>query len=483
MDASQFEEWTISDLQQAMGAGEMTAVDITLLYLQRIAEFDQQGKHIGSVLEVNPDALFLANACDEERARGILRGPLHGIPVLLKDNIDTADKMHTSAGSVALANSYAQADAFVVEQLRKAGAVILGKTNMTEWANFMTENMPNGYSSRGGQVLNPYGPGVHDVGGSSSGSGAAVSANFTAFAIGTETSGSILSPASQNSIVGLKPTIGLISRRGMIPIAFSQDTAGPMARTVRDVALVLGALTGVDKQDSATYAGERLRLADYSFGLTTAGLNGARIGVAREPYFHELTKSQVALLDAAIQVMKDCGARVQDPVVLPSANEETDYEVLVYEFKVALNAYLQRLPSTVPVHSLADVIAFNEEHAAIALKYGQTILKQSEMTSGTLVEPKYIYSRLRDLRQSRERGLDVAFFEQGFEAVVFPAHFGADIAAKAGYPSLTVPAGYDDKGFPIGVTFCGPAFSEHKLLQFGYAFEQATRHRISPQLL
>ncbi len=482
MDAMQFEEWTIHDLQQAMESGKLTSVDIVWLYLERIAAFNHQGPKINAVLEVNPDALFIAEALDKERAQSGPRGPLHGIPVLLKDNIDTEDKLHTSAGSIALATSYATQDAFISSLLRKAGAVILGKANMTEWANFMTENMPNGYSSRGGQVLNPYGPGTHDVGGSSSGSGAAIAANLVACAIGTETSGSILSPSSQNSIVGLKPTVGLVSRFGIIPIAHSQDTAGPMARTVTDAALLLGALTGVDERDPATFASVGHALTNYVSILDKNGLQGAHIGVVRTPYFEDLSASQLALMDAAIQVMRESGAVITDSLCLADAKEDTGYEVLIYEFKSALNAYLRGVASTVPVHSLTDVIAYNEAHADVALKFGQTILVESEATSGTLIETEYLRSHLRDIHSSRTNGLDAIFSKYQLDVVLFPANFGAGIAAKAGYPSLTVPAGYDDKGFPLGVTFCGRAYSEPVLLKIGYAFEQATKHRVVPQL-
>ncbi|MCI0182155.1 putative amidase AmiD [Acidibacillus sp. S0AB] len=482
MDALQFEEWGIPDLQQAMSSGELTAVDITWLYLQRIAAFNSQSPGIHAVLEVNPDALFIADALDKERSLTGPRGPLHGIPVLLKDNIDTGDKLHTSAGSIALSTSYAVQDSFVAAQLRKAGAVILGKTNMTEWANFMTEDMPNGYSSRGGQVLNPYGPGVHDVGGSSSGSGAAVAANFAACAIGTETSGSILSPASQNSIVGLKPTVGLISRSGIIPIAHSQDTAGPMGRTVTDVAYLLGALTGVDERDAATFSSVSHALTNYVSVLDELGLRGKHIGVVRTPYFEDLTESQLNLMNAAIQVMKNCGAAVTESLCLTHTKENAGYEVLVYEFKVALNAYLAQVAVNVPVHSLADVIAYNQARSDVALRFGQTILIESEATSGTLTEPEYLLSRLRDVQSSTIHGLDQLFSDHQVDILVFPANYGAGIAAKAGYPSLTVPAGYDESGFPLGVTFCGRAYSEPLLLQVGYAFEQATKHRVPPRM-
>ncbi|MGZ4112943.1 MAG: amidase family protein, partial [Tumebacillaceae bacterium] len=340
------DEWlveaTIEDLQEKMASGEVTSAQLVLLYFDRIARFDKNGPKLNSVLELNPDALFIAEALDLERQVKGPRGPLHGIPVLVKDNIDTGDKMHTSAGSLALANSYAAEDSFVAKQLRAAGAVILGKANMTEWANFMTVNMPNGFSSRGGQVLNPYGPGQFDVGGSSSGSGSSVAANLATVAVGSETSGSILSPAGRNSLVGIKPTVGLVSRTGIIPIAHSQDTAGPMARTVADAAILLGALTGVDERDPATLSSEGRYLSDYTTCLDANGLQGARIGIARDYYFaEELDEEQLALIEAAIEVLKQAGAEVIDSIAIENAKEIDDnYDVLVYEFKPALNAYL-----------------------------------------------------------------------------------------------------------------------------------------------
>jgi amidase len=476
------EEATIVHLQEAMVSGELTSKDVVLIYLDRIAQYDKQGVALNSILEINPDALQIAEALDVERAKKGPRGPLHGIPVLVKDNIDTNDKLHTSAGSLALANSYAAEDSFVAAQLRKAGAVILGKTNMTEWANFMTENMPSGYSSRGGQVLNPYGPGKWDVGGSSSGSGASVAANFTAVAIGTETSGSILSPASSNSIVGIKPTVGLVSRTGVIPIAHSQDTAGPMARTVTDAAILLGAITGVDESDPATLTSVDRSRTDYTVFLDPNGLKGARIGVARDIYFDRLNEDQKAIMNAAIDKLKSEGAVIVDPVTIPSASQKWDYNVLVYEFKPDLNAYLHKLSPNVAVHSLKEVIEFNNYHADATLKHGQTILIESEATSGTLTESAYINSRARDLYLSQTEGIDHVMDEHDLDALLFPANWGASIPAKAGYPSITVPGGYTPEGEPLGVTFTSKAYSEPTLIKLAYAYEQATKNRAAPTL-
>lgn len=475
------EEATIPQLQTAMSEGRLTSRELVLMYLERIAQYDKQGVKINSIMEINPDAIHIAEALDEERKQKGPRGPLHGIPVLLKDNIDTGDKMHTSAGSIALANSYATKDAFIVSKLREAGAVILGKTNLTELANFMTENMPNGYSSRGGQTLNPYGPGRFDVGGSSAGSGAAIAANFAVAAIGTETSGSILSPASSNSIVGIKPTVGLVSRTGIIPIAHSQDTAGPMARTVTNAAILLGAITGVDEEDPATRSSPAYLHKDYTQFLDANGLKGARIGIARD-YYQWLEADELEVINREIETLRREGAIVIDPVEIPSGKEEEDYNVLIYEFKSDLNAYLNKLGPRVPVHSLKELIDYYNQHAKIGLKYGQTILIKSEETSGTLTEPEYILSRVRDLYLSQTIGIDAVMKEHQLDALLFPNHFGAGIAAKAGYPSITVPGGYTPEGKPLGLTFTAKAYSEPTLIRLAYAYEQATKHRRPPNL-
>ncbi|MHB1654445.1 MAG: amidase family protein [Desulfitobacteriaceae bacterium] len=481
-ESFKIEEATIADMRAWQEDGKLTSKELIQMYLERIAMYDKNGPMINSVLEINPDALDLAEAMDAERKRKGPRGPLHGIPVLLKDNIDTADKMHTSAGSIALQNSIAAEDSFIVKQLRKAGAVILGKANMTEWANFMTEGMPNGYSSRGGQVLNPYGP-VMNVGGSSAGPGAAVASNFTAIAVGTETSGSILSPSNLNSIVGIKPTVGLISRSGIIPIAHSQDIAGPMARTVADAAILLGAMTGVDPADTSTWRSEGLFYTDYTPFLDPYGLNGARIGIPRF-YYSQLAEDELEIMNRAIQVLKEQGAVIIDDVEIPSASEISHYSsspVLTYEFKSDLNYYLGKTSSQVAVKSLADVIEFNLKHADEALKYGQTRLTSSEETSGTLTEPDYLLNRLRDLRLSQTEGIDAALKQHSLDSLLFPSVKGEGIAAKAGYPSIMVPGGYTLVGLPYGITFTGTAFSEPQLIKQAYAFEQATHYRVTPK--
>ncbi|CAM3390598.1 amidase family protein [Aeromicrobium ponti] len=475
-------EATIDELQERMESGEVTSKELVLLYMERIGQMDRLGSAINSVLEINPDALHIAAALDGERKKKGPRGALHGIPVLLKDNIDTGDKMHTSAGSLALKDHCAQKDSFVAAYLRKAGAVILGKTNMTEWANFMTEGMPSGYSSRGGQTLNPYGPGKFDVGGSSAGSGAAVAANFAAAAIGTETSGSILSPASQNSLVGIKPTVGLVSRTGIIPIAHSQDTAGPMARTVKDAAILLSVLAVSDGNDPITLTNLDLHNRDFTEYLDQDGLKGARIGIARETYFEYLSPEKLSVMNEAVAQLKELGAEVVEEVVIPSTKAEWSYEVLTYEFKADLNAYLRTVAPHLNIRSLADVIDFNEENSEKTLKYGQTILKESEETSGNLTEKAYISSLEKDIYLSTEQGIDHVMKEHNLDAIVFPNNFGAGIPAKAGYPSITVPAGYTPEGEPVGITFIGLAYSEPTLVKLAYAYEQATKKRKAPEL-
>lgn len=472
---------TIPDIQEALIAERFSSRDLVLFYLDRIAAYDSSGPKLNSVLELNPDVIFLAEALDAERLRQGPRSQLHGIPVLLKDNIDTGDKLHTSAGSLALANSYAREDAFLVRCLRQAGAIILGKVNMTEWANFMTQGMKNGYSSRGGQVLNPYGPGQFDVGGSSSGSGVAVAANFATVTIGTETSGSIVSPANANSVVGIKPTVGLISRRGVIPIAHSQDTPGPLTRNVTDAAILLNILAAVDPEDPATWNTAQRRTDDYTEYLDKNGLQGARIGVPRH-YYQRLDEERLQLVDAVIASLRAAGATVIDPISIPSAEEKTDISVLTYEFKPALNAYLGQLSPHVPVHSLRELISYNQQHAETMLKYGQTILVSSEATSGKLTEPEYINARMRDLRQTREQGIDAALAAHELDALLMPGSWGASLAAKAGYPAICVPAGYLANGCPMGITFVASAYEEPIILKLAYAFEQATQHRRPPSL-
>lgn len=473
------EEASISEMQEKLAEGEITSKELVFLYLHRISVHD---KKINSVLEVNPDALHIAEALDAERKVKGPRGPLHGIPILIKDNIDTQDKMHTSAGSLALKDSYARKDSFVAEQLRKAGAIILGKTNMTEWANFMAIGMKNGYSSRGGQVLNPYGPGIFDVGGSSSGSGAAIAANLAAAAVGTETSGSILNPSCKNSLVGIKPTVGLISRRGIIPIAHSQDTAGPMARTVGDAALLLNVLCGLDEQDPITMTNP---FAGYDFTehLRQDGLNGKRIGIALDGFIEELSPNKQAVVREAFKVLKASGAEIIENIEIPSAKALQGYDVLTYEFKPALNAYLNTVHPSISIRTLADLIQFNLQDEKKMLKYGQAVLLEAEETSGLLTEAAYINALEFDQYHAKERGIDYALKTFKLDAIVFPGDEGCLISAKAGYPTIAVPAGYTEDGEPVGITFAGTAYSEPILIEAAYGFEQLTKHRKAPVLV
>lgn len=475
------EQASISYLGEMLSRGEITSAELVLAYLDRIALYDKEGPRLNSVLEINPDAYHIACALDRERQTRGPRGPLFGIPVMVKDNIDTADKMHTSAGSLALADSYAREDSFLVSQLRKAGAVILGKTNMTEWANFMAFEMPPGYSSRGGQVLNPYRPGESHPGGSSSGSGAAVAASLCTAAVGTETSGSILSPASSNSVVGIKPTVGLVSRRGIIPIMHSQDTAGPLARTVADAAILLGALAAPDDADPVTLASMGLAPRDYSVCLDAGALSGARIGVPRDGH-EKLDGQHLSIFETALDVLRREGAHLVDPAPMPSLTMKYDRTSMLAEFKPALNAYLGRLSPTVPVHTLKELIAFNNADPGRMLRYGQGLLIQAEAMSGTLTEPQYIRSRAKDLRMSREQGIDQVLREHALDAIVLPGWYGCSVAAKAGYPSVCVPGGYTTHGEPFGITFTAGAFSEPVLIGLAYAFEQATKFRVPPKL-
>ncbi len=488
---------SLTGLHQQLTTGALTARALTEHYLERIDQLDQHGPALNSVIELNPDALDTAEALDAELRKRGARGPLHGLPVLLKDNIDTGDQMQTTAGSLALAGSRAARDAFLVQRLRAAGAVILGKTNLSEWANFRSNRSSSGWSSRGGQTHNAY---VLDrnPSGSSSGSAVAVAAGLCAAAVGTETDGSIVSPAQTNGIVGIKPTVGLISRAGLIPIAHSQDTAGPMARSVADAALLLGALTGVDPGDPASAASAGRAYADYTQFLTEDGLQGARIGVARNYFgFDERVD---ALMDAHLDTLRRLGAEVIDPTNVPSPPEARDAEflVLLYEFKAGLNRYLAALGPEVAVHSLAEVIAFNERHAARTMPYfGQETLVKAE-SKGPLTSEEYLKALETSQRLARAEGLDAVLQAHRLDALVAPTggpawltdyvtgdHYSggsSPAAAVAGYPSLTVPGGHVC-GLPVGVSFIGGAYAEPKLLRLAYAFEQATRLRQAPRFL
>jgi len=493
------EEMTLLELQRKMSSGELTARRISEIYLERIERLDKQGPAINAVIELNPDALAVADARDQERKVGQTRGPLHGIPILVKDNIDTHDRMQTTAGSLALEGSMARRDAFIVKRLRAAGAVILGKTNLSEWANFRGKHSVSGWSSRGGLTRNPYAL-DRSACGSSSGSGAAVAANLCAAAIGTETDGSIICPAQTNGIVGLKPTLGLVSRSGIIPIAHSQDTAGPMARTVADAAILLGALTGVDERDAATRSSQKRASKDYSQFLDKNGLQGARIGVARN-----MAGSDPRLLkifESCLEVMKQMGAGVIDPADVPNFSKfsKTELEVLHYEFKADLNKYLASLGPKTRVRTMEDVIKFNEENRARVMSYfGQEHLTTAQ-AKGPLTSQKYREALAKNRRLTRTEGIDVTMRKHRLDALVVPSGRPAwmiDLvngdanswdmestspAAVAGYPHITVPAGYVF-GLPVGISFFARAWQEPTLIKLAYAFEQATRVRRLPQFL
>ena len=496
--AFELEEATLDDLQKWMASGRMTSRSITQLYLNRIAALDRKGPSLHHVIEVNPDALAIAASLDKERKAGRVRGPLHGIPILLKDNVDTADRMTTTAGSLALAGSIPQQDSTVAAKLRAAGAVLLGKANLSEWANFRSSHSTSGWSGRGGQAKNPY---VLDRNpcGSSSGSGGAVSANLCAVAIGTETDGSIVCPSSANGIVGIKPTLGLVSRAGVVPIAHSQDTAGPMARTVRDAAILLNAIAGADARDSATSALSARQPVDYTQSLDVNGLRGARIGVARAKFFgySDVTDK---VIEAAIDAMKRQGAVIVDPANIETAGkfDDSEFDVLLYEFKADLNNYLASLGPKAPVKSLQDIIAFNERHRDQEMPwFGHEIMIQAQ-AKGPLTEQKYIDELAQNLKMSRTDGIDATMTKYNLDAIVAPTggpawvtdllngdHFsGASStpAAVAGYPNINVPAGFSHE-LPIGISFFGRAWSEPTLIRIAYAFEQATRHRRAPRFI
>ncbi len=486
------QEATIPQINQAFDLGKLTSEQLVQLYLNRIEAYDLNGPALNTFITINPDALATAAALDLERALYGPRSPMHGIPVLLKDNIDTFD-MPTTAGSVALEGSVPPDDAFLTQQLRDAGAIILGKANLTEYANFLTNGMPAGYTSLNGYTFNPYNPiplpdgdgrPILSPGGSSSGSAAAVAANLVAVSVGTETSGSILSPANQNSVVGIKPTVGLISRDGVIPIAASQDTAGPFGRTVTDAAILLGAMTGIDPTDPATFTSEGQFLKDYTPFLDSGSLQGARIGVPKDFYWDPLSEEQLTIVEEAIALMRNLGAEIIEAEI-PTARELASFSssVLTYEFKRDLNAYLASLGEDAPVKTLADVIAFNEANAEVALKYGQTralAAEAKDLSPGSEDTIQYLLDRATDLRLSQEEGLDFYIDTYNLDAVFFPATRGASIGAKAGYPSILVPAGYQSDLAPYGITFLGKAYSEPTLIGLAYAYEQASLVRKSP---
>ena len=486
-------EITVDELQQKMASGEISAESLCQKYLDRIALVDPVLK---SVIQINPDALEIAKKLDEERKTGKVRGPLHGIPVVIKDNIDTFDKMQTTAGSLALAGNIAEIDAFIVKKLRDAGAVLLGKTNLSEWANFRSTNSSSGWSGRGGQVRNPYCLDRSPCG-SSSGTGAAVAANLCAIGIGTETNGSIVCPSGINGIVGIKPTLGLWSRRGIIPIAHSQDTAGTMARTVKDAAILLGALAAFDPTDAETHIEREDHFTDYTKFLDENGLKGMRIGIASEMIGFNAKVDEI--FKQAVEVMKANGAEIIEEVKFENRHKWGDpsYEVLLYEFKADLNKYLQE-HSAAPVKSLEQIIEFNKKNADREMPwFAQEIFEQAQ-AKGDLTTPEYLKALADSKQFSGKEGIDAAMEKHNLDAIIAqtngPAwtidwvngdHFSggsSSPAAISGYPNITVPMGYVH-GLPVGISFFGRAWSEPKLLKIAYAFEQATKHRKAPGFL
>lgn len=487
-----YAEMDIAQLQQRMNSGKLDSETLTRAYLDRIAQVDHAGPALHSVIEINPDAMNEARRLDAERRAGHLRGPLHGIPVLLKDNID-AVPMANSAGSLALANFHPAEDAFLVSRLRSAGAVILGKTNLSEWANFRSSHSSSGWSARGGQTRNPYALDRNPCG-SSSGSAVAVAANLAAVAIGTETDGSVTCPASVNGVVGLKPTVGLVSRQGIIPISFSQDTAGPITRSVADAAVVLSAMAGRDPNDPATATTPGLAVYDYASRLDPKALNGARIGL-----LHNTLSDDPAIAAAmrnVVQVLRDAGATVVDARIPTDGQwEDAEFDVLLYEFKAGLNRYLSEHHA--PVASLDALIQFNRDHASQEMPHFGQDLFEKAAAKGELNDPAYIAARTKARRLAGPDGIDAALKPQHLDALITPttgaawitdpihgdgdafpgAGYGA--AAVAGYPSLSIPMGSTD-GLPLGVLFIGTAWSEPRLIELGYAYEQLTLARTPP---
>ena len=493
----ELDEITISDLQDGMKSGKFTARSLVEKYQARIADIDKQGPSINSIIQLNPDALAIADALDQERKAKGERGNLHGIPVLIKDNIDTADNLMTTAGSLALVGSKPPKDSFVAKKLRTAGAVILGKTNLSEWANIRSSHSTSGWSGRGGLTKNPY---VLDRNpcGSSSGSGAGVSANLCAAAIGTETDGSIVCPASANGIVGIKPTVGLVSRSGIIPISHSQDSAGPMCRTVKDAAILLGALTGADPEDAATAESASKSRDDYTQFLDANGLKGARIGVARK-YFG-FSDAVDALMEHSLDAMKKQGATLIDPADIDTFGkfDESELVVFMYELKADLNAYLARLGPGAPVRSLKDIIDFNERNREKEMPYfGQDLFLKAE-AKGPLTTPEYVEALAKNHRLACTEGIDALMDKQRLDAIVAPtggpawitdlvngdhvAGGSSNAAAVAGYPNINVTAGFIS-GLPVGISFFGRAWSEPILIRLAYAFEQTVSARQVPSFL
>lgn len=490
-----YDEFTIEQLQDGYTSGEYQIQDVVQSYLDRIKAIDKSGPQLNSIIQINPDAIEIAKALDEELKNGKSRGPLHGVPIVLKDNIDTHDKMETTAGSRALIGSYPLQDSFVAQKLREAGAVIIGKANLSEWANFRGEMSSSGWSGVGGQTKNPYDI-TRNPCGSSAGSGVAVSANLTMLAIGTETNGSIVCPSTVNGIVGIKPTVGLVSRSGIIPISFTQDTAGPMARTVTDAAICLGALVGTDANDVKTLASDRKEFSDYTQFLKADGLKGKRIGFYKAPMGRDYKVDKV--MNEAVDYMKLQGAEIVEVEEI-AANEvgRLSFEVMLFEYKDGLNKYFKSLGPNAKIKSLEDLIAFNKSDSIELRHYNQQYLEMALKKAG-LDSEEYKQTLERMLRGSREEGIDRVMNEFKLDAIVAPTggpawktdwtngdsgHVSSSSpAARSGYPNITVTMGFIE-GLPVGISFFGRAWSEPLLLEIAYAYEQGTKHRKAPQFL
>jgi amidase len=495
--AFELEELTIAELNDGMAKGRWTSAELTRQFLARIEALEQQGPKLRAMIALESEAIAIATALDEERRTKGARGPLHGVPVVVKDNVDTAGRMATTAGSLALSDNRAARDAFIVERLRAAGAVVIGKTNLSEWANFRSTKSSSGWSAVGGQCRNPY---VLDRNpcGSSSGTGAAVAASYAAAGVGTETDGSIVCPSNNCGLVGLKPTVGLVSRRGIVPISHSQDTAGPMARSVADAATLLGILAGADAGDEATAGAAGHVEADYTKFLDPKGLSGVRLGVARKHFgFHPGVDR---VMEDALKVLVDAGAELVDPADLPSHGtfDEAEFAVLLYEFKAGLNTYLAGTPRGVQARTLEALIAFNEAQRDREMPYfGQDIFTRAQ-ACGPLSDKPYQDALAECRRKSRTEGIDAVLSRHRVDAIVAPTggpawvtdlvngdHFGggsSTAAAVAGYPNITVPAGFI-RGLPVGLSFFSTAWREGPLIRMAYAFERATRHRRRPQFV
>ncbi len=493
----ELDETTVSELQAGMKSGRITAKSLTEQYLGRIDEIDKRGPAVNAIIELNPDALAIAEALDAERKAKGPRGPLHGIPVLIKDNIATGDRMMTTAGSLALVGSKPSKDSFVAQKLRVAGAVILGKTNLSEWANIRSSHSTSGWSGRGGLTKNPYALDRNPCG-SSSGTGAGISANLCTVGIGTETDGSIVCPSSSNGLAGIKPTVGLVSRSGIIPISHSQDSAGPMCRTVRDAAILLGALTGVDPDDGATAASAGKSQTDYSQYCDPNGLKGARIGVARK-YFG-FSDAVDALMEQSLDVLKKQGATLIDPADIETFGKFDESELLVflYELKADLNSYLSGLGPGGPVRTLQDIIEFNDRNRQKEMPYfGQDLFIKAQ-AKGPLTQKEYVDALAKNHQLARTEGIDALMDKHHLDAIVAPTggpawltdlvngdHFAggsSNAAAVAGYPNINVTAGFLS-GLPVGISFFGRAWSEPTLIKLAYAFEQATKARQAPRFM